>query len=54
MTEKDAVKCKSFAKINFWMLTTVTEIEETFMDELIKKIEHYKKILKNSGISDAR
>ena len=43
MTEKDAVKCKSFAKTNFWMLTTFTEIEETFVDELVKKIEHCKK-----------
>ena len=46
MTEKDAVKCKSFAKTNFWMLTTFTEIEETFVDELIKKIDHYKKNIK--------
>ena len=46
MTEKDAVKCKSFAKTNFWMLTTFTEIEETFVDELVKKIEQYKKIIK--------
>ena len=39
MTEKDAVKCKSFATNNFWMLTTDIELEDSFIDLLVKKID---------------
>ena len=42
MTEKDAVKCKSFASNNFWMLTTNIELEDSFIDLLVRKIDSCK------------
>ena len=42
MTEKDAVKCKPFASNNFWMLTTNIELEDSFIDLLVRKIDSCK------------
>jgi tetraacyldisaccharide 4'-kinase len=38
MTEKDAVKCKSFAKENFWYLPIHADVEEKLFKKLIKKL----------------
>ena len=38
MTEKDAVKCKSFAKENFWYLPIYADVEEGLFEKLIKKL----------------
>tara|TARA_Y100001970_G_scaffold272956_1_gene370398 strand:- start:1211 stop:2242 length:1032 start_codon:yes stop_codon:yes gene_type:complete len=43
MTEKDAVKCGEFANNNFWMLTTNTELEDSFFDALTGQIDYVKK-----------
>ena len=43
MTEKDAVKCGAFADNNFWALTTITKLEESFFNALISKIDCCKK-----------
>ena len=38
MTEKDAVKCKSFAKENFWYLPIYADVEEGLFNQMIKKL----------------
>jgi len=38
MTEKDAVKCKSFAKENFWYLPIYADVEERLFEQLIQKL----------------
>jgi len=38
MTEKDAVKCKRFAKENFWYLPIHADVEERLFKKLIKKL----------------
>jgi len=38
MTEKDAVKCKNFAKENFWYLPIHANVEEGLLKKLIKKL----------------
>jgi tetraacyldisaccharide 4'-kinase len=38
MTEKDAVKCKSFAKENFWYLPIYANVEERLFKKIIKKL----------------
>ena len=38
MTEKDAVKCKIFAKENFWFLPVSADVEEKLFTKIIKKI----------------
>ena len=38
MTEKDAVKCKSFAKENFWYLPIYADVEEGLFKQMIKKL----------------
>ena len=38
MTEKDAVKCKSFAKENFWYLPVYADVEEKLFERMIKKL----------------
>ena len=43
MTEKDAVKCGAFANSNFWKLTTITKLEDSFFNALISKIDFCKK-----------
>ena len=43
MTEKDAVKCGTFANNNFWMLTTNTKLDDAFFDALTSKIDYLKK-----------
>ena len=38
MTEKDAIKCKNFAKENFWYLPIYTTVEEELFEKMIKKL----------------
>lgn len=38
MTEKDAIKCESFAKDNWWYLKIETFLDNSFAVELLKKI----------------
>tara|TARA_B110000037_G_C17096834_1_gene496356 strand:+ start:1004 stop:1906 length:903 start_codon:yes stop_codon:yes gene_type:complete len=38
MTEKDSVKCKSFAKENFWYLPMHANVDKKLFQELIKKL----------------
>ena len=39
MTEKDAVKCRSFAPVQAWYLPVDAQLEEDFYSALLKKIE---------------
>lgn len=43
MTEKDAVKCKSFAQPNWWYLPIDAQINNIFIEMLIKKIDASRK-----------
>jgi len=38
MTEKDAVKCREFAKNNFWYLSVEVNLESQFVKRLIEDI----------------
>jgi tetraacyldisaccharide 4'-kinase len=38
MTEKDAVKCKNFAKENFWYLPIYADVEEGLLKKMMKKL----------------
>jgi len=38
MTEKDAVKCRQFAKSNFWTLSVEVSLESKFVECLIEDI----------------
>ena len=38
MTEKDAVKCKKFARSNFWYLPINADVDEKLFKKLIKKL----------------
>ena len=38
MTEKDAVKCKVFARDNWWALAVTAEIDDHFLAHLLKKL----------------
>ena len=38
MTEKDAVKCRQFAKNNFWYLSVEVKLESQFVERLIEDI----------------
>ena len=38
MTEKDAVKCKHFAKENFWSLPIYADVDEELFKKIIKKL----------------
>jgi tetraacyldisaccharide 4'-kinase len=38
MTEKDAVKCTSFADERFWYLPVIAEVDENFANALLKKL----------------
>jgi len=38
MTEKDAVKCRQFAKNNFWTLSVEVKLEDGFVDRLVEDI----------------
>lgn len=40
MTEKDAIKCKSFAEDNFWVLPITASLPKSFETKLLRKIEH--------------
>lgn len=52
MTEKDAVKCNTFAKENFWYLPVAAECDEKFMLDLVeqvKKVIVHRSIPSNDG-----
>ncbi len=38
MTEKDAVKCRDFAKENWWYLTVDAKLAENFDQRLMDKV----------------
>jgi tetraacyldisaccharide 4'-kinase len=38
MTEKDAVKCKAFARDNWWSLAVSAEIDDRLMPQLLRKL----------------
>ena len=38
MTEQDAVKCKKFARSNFWYLPINADVDEKLFKKLIKKL----------------
>ena len=38
MTEKDAVKCRSFAQANYWYLTVDVRLDEKFIETLVDQI----------------
>lgn len=40
MTEKDAIKCQSFAEDNFWVLPIRAALPKSFEIRLLRKIEH--------------
>jgi tetraacyldisaccharide 4'-kinase len=40
MTEKDAVKCQSFAGENWWYLPVQAKLPEAFAEQLIKRLKH--------------
>ena len=37
MTEKDAVKCKTFADARYWCLPVQVTIDDSFCQELLEK-----------------
>jgi tetraacyldisaccharide 4'-kinase len=39
MTEKDAVKCKSFAKANWYYLVVEAKLDEHFWQEFMEKVK---------------
>ena len=39
MTEKDAVKCTSFAAVNFWCVPVRAELPETFFDAITARLQ---------------
>jgi len=41
MTEKDAVKCATFADARFWMLRVEARIDTSLLDHILRKIEPY-------------
>lgn len=43
MTEKDAVKCKSFADDRHWYLSAVPVVEDAFAEKLLEKLQEVKK-----------
>jgi tetraacyldisaccharide 4'-kinase len=38
MTEKDAVKCRAFAKENWWSVPVVAELPESFFDSIAQRV----------------
>ncbi len=44
MTEKDAVKCRRFARANFWALRAEMKLPREFIEELLEKIERSGKL----------
>lgn len=44
MTEKDAVKCKSFASENFWCLPINLEVEEKFREGCLNRLGRFNKV----------
>ena len=43
MTEKDAVKCRSFARNNFWYLSADVELPQTFLDSVTRRVNALRK-----------
>jgi tetraacyldisaccharide 4'-kinase len=41
MTEKDAIKCESFAKNNFWYLQAEVSLPDSFLEEFTKKLKSF-------------
>jgi len=39
MTEKDAVKCRKFAKDHYWYLPVLAELENDFDESVLKLLE---------------
>jgi tetraacyldisaccharide 4'-kinase len=39
MTEKDAVKCRSFARNNYWYLSTELVLPAEFLNDFVSKIK---------------
>ena len=48
MTEKDAVKCRQFAKNNFWYLSVEVNLESKFFERLIDDIRQVSLLKKRS------
>jgi tetraacyldisaccharide 4'-kinase len=46
MTEKDAVKCKSFAKESMWYLPVTAKMDKRFKDALFAQLNQ---LLKKGG-----
>ena len=42
MTEKDAVKCKSFAKPHYWVLPVAASIDAALMPQVLQKLAKFK------------
>jgi tetraacyldisaccharide 4'-kinase len=40
MTEKDAVKCKSFAEVHHWVLPVEAQIDDALMPLILAKLQH--------------
>lgn len=40
MTQKDAVKCKAFARDNFWALPVIAEIDSGFAEQFFARLHH--------------
>ncbi|HIF87852.1 MAG TPA: tetraacyldisaccharide 4'-kinase [Gammaproteobacteria bacterium] len=43
MTEKDAVKCRQFAKPNFWYLSVDVKLQQEFLGPLLEQLEKLRK-----------
>jgi len=41
MTEKDAVKCESFADYRYWSVPVIARLSKEFYIELLKKVQHH-------------
>lgn len=40
MTEKDAVKCRAFAKQNWWSVPVTAQLPESFLDAVAARLQH--------------
>lgn len=47
MTEKDAVKCRAFAKQNFWFLRVETALNAVFIEDFYKNLYHVSEKMSN-------
>jgi tetraacyldisaccharide 4'-kinase len=44
MTEKDAVKCREFAKANFWYLSVEVTLESEFSERIVKRVREFARV----------